>query len=116
MDKKERIKMLLELERLIEFDGDVDRIFELRELLGMNEAKKQEKALDKREFPFTEEQFFRMKALGMPNEQIAFALDINPSYIHSFVAYFKKDEMQRKIDAYDEYYIIRKYVKRRRRI
>lgn len=109
--------MLLELERLVESDGDVDRIFEIREQLGMNDTKKkQDRKPNSKDYPFTEEQFFRMKALGMANEKIAFALDINPSYVHSFVAYYTKDEMQRKIDFYDDYYIIRKYVKRKRRI
>ena len=101
MDKREKRKMLYELERLTEMNGDKERISELREQLGMPPEGKTET------YNFTEEQFFRMKALRLTEAEIAFLTSTNVRKVRHFKDRYTKEELEEGIGKYGNYSAIR---------
>lgn len=105
--KKDNIKKLLELERLVEQGIENERTRELRLELGMNV---QEKEMD---FSQLEKQFFRLRALQLTEQEIAFALGIGPVKISKMKQGFTNEELDERIEYYEKHRIVLNHMKQR---
>ncbi|KGR88708.1 hypothetical protein [Lysinibacillus odysseyi] len=101
MDKRQKRKMLYELEHLIQTKGDKNRIAELRDQLGMEVEEKEET------YTFTEEQFFRMKALGLTEAEMAFITSTNARKVRYFREKYTKEQLEEGIKKYGTYSAVR---------
>lgn len=101
MDKRQKRKMLYELEHLTQTKGDKNHIAELREQLGMEAEEKEET------YNFTEEQFFRMKALCLTEAEMAFITSTNARKVRHFRDKYTKEELEKGIEKYENYSAVR---------
>ena len=104
--KKQNIAMLLELERLIETNGDPKRIKHLREILGLKE-----RAEPVKDFP--EETFWTLKAMRFNNREIAFILKLGVARIKQYTSIFTDKEIAEKIEWYSRFYVVDNYLTKR---
>lgn len=80
MEKKERLRLLYELERLVMSDSDdEDRIEELRSLIGLNEGAKRG-----RKEVLTLSEYFDLQKKGLSDTQIAEKLGVKKQSITRF--------------------------------
>lgn len=102
---KSQIRKLLELEQLINTKGDPARITELRKELGMNEPKQEE--ID----PKLAKQYFRLRAFGLNEREISYALATSNSALNRMRDTFTEEEIEQRLEAHKENNIVMNYMR-----
>lgn len=105
---KTQIKKLLELEHLINTGGDKARIAELRKELGAKERREVRDSL-------LEKQYFRLRAFGLTDREIIFALATTGTRVQEMKDVYTLDELDERVKEYDEHRFVKNYWKQRKR-
>lgn len=111
--KKERVKMLIELDHLVRYDGDKNRIKELRDMIGGKEtasregfSKSKNNGSLKYDMELLKTQYTRMRALGMSLAEISFALGISSRTIYDMINNESIEVIDAIIDGYKEHKVV----------
>lgn len=115
-----KIHKLLELDHLVQTNGDAAQIAKLRRELNINEknsapsVQKRTKR-DQLDKSLLEKQYFRLRALQLTDSEITFALSVSSVTIAELRNQFTEDEYIEKVEEYDDTRIVQNFRRMRKK-
>lgn len=115
-----KARKLVLLDHLVQTNGDAAQIAKLRRELNVDEkrsAKPVQKRVkrDKLDKDLLEKQYFRLRALQLTDQEIAFALVISSAAISELKMSFADDEYIEKVEEYDDSRIVQNFRRMRKK-
>ena len=115
-----KARKLVLLDHLVQTNGDAAQIAKLRRELNINtersappvQKRTKREQLDN---SLLEKQYFRLRALQLTDQEIAFALVISSASISELKMGFEDDEYIEKVEEYDEHRVVRNFKRMRKK-